>query len=278
MRAPLADHDAAQRPSAPRTGCAGALIHVEELLHLAVALGRGVVVDGRAAPLDALGEHLADGQVEAALVIRMKARGSAEWMQSGAPERLVRVDVADTGDERLVKQERLEARPAFAQAAAKRAYRELVRQRLGTVLLEQLAFVVGAQDLACLAAPVGPTRPNLRTSRKSSHRPSARSSRRWTWRSWGVPDGSTKSWPVIFTWIASTRSPDRETTSHLARRPTSRIWRPTTSLANLPGSGWRITRGQSVQTPEIVAPTTSGRSSRAIVSTSGSSGIPVRIG
>ena len=47
---------ALDRPAAAPAGLAGPLVDVEALLHRAVAVGRRVVVDGRAAPLDRLGE------------------------------------------------------------------------------------------------------------------------------------------------------------------------------------------------------------------------------
>ena len=71
--------------------------------------------------------------------------------------------------------------------------------------------------------------------------------------------------------------PDSSSTSHLARRVTSVISRPTTPAANASGSGCLMARGQSVTKPVMVAPSTSGRSSRAMVSTSGSSGMPASV-
>ncbi len=69
--------------------------------------------------------------------------------------------------------------------------------------------------------------------------------------------------------------PSSVSTSHFARRPTSTIRRPTRPAPKAAGAGWRMARGQSVQTSATTASRTSGRSSRAIVSTSGSSGIGV---
>ena len=52
---PRPDDDPLDRPAAARTRLAGALVDLQVLLHRAVAIGRRVVVDGAAAPLDGLG-------------------------------------------------------------------------------------------------------------------------------------------------------------------------------------------------------------------------------
>ncbi len=70
-----------------------------------------------------------------------------------------------------------------------------------------------------------------------------------------------------------TQPPDSSSTSHLARRLTSSMRLPATPDAKVSGSGYLMARGQSVQKPSMVEPRTSGRSSRAMVSTSGSSGM-----
>ena len=90
------------------------------LLHLAVAVGRRVVVDRRAAPLDRLGQDGPDLAVEARLVGRAEGRAPPERVEPRAPERLVGVDVADPGDERLVEQQRLEPAAPAAQARPER--------------------------------------------------------------------------------------------------------------------------------------------------------------
>src|SRR5918992_6024052 len=72
--------------------------------------------------------------------------------------------------------------------------------------------------------------------------------------------------------MISAASALRVRTSHLPRRATSSTSRPTTSRANVSGAGWRMARGQSVRNAVKARPVTRGASSRAIVSTSGSSG------
>ena len=68
VRRPAADDDPPDRPAAAPTRLPRPLVDVEVLLHLAVAVGRRVVVDRRAAPLDGLGEDVADGAVQTPLV------------------------------------------------------------------------------------------------------------------------------------------------------------------------------------------------------------------
>ena len=101
---------------------AGPLIDIEPLLHRAVAVGRGVVVDGRAAPLDGLDQDRPDRLVEVALVGDPQRADRAERVQPRAPQRLVGVDVADAGHERLVEEQRLEPALASPQAPAELAH------------------------------------------------------------------------------------------------------------------------------------------------------------
>src|SRR5579862_2220781 len=112
MGGPGADDDPPDRPATPWAALTGALVDLEPLLHLAVAVGCRVVVDRAASPFDRLGQDGADREVQAALVGRMERRGGTERMEARQPERLVGVDVADPGNERLVEHERLEARLA----------------------------------------------------------------------------------------------------------------------------------------------------------------------
>ena len=86
--------------------CAG---RRQALLHRAVAVGRGVVIDRGAAPLHGLGQDPPDRLVEAPLVRRAERPRRAQRMQPRAPQRLVGVDVADACQERLVEQQRLQA-------------------------------------------------------------------------------------------------------------------------------------------------------------------------
>src|SRR3954471_19895739 len=75
-------------------------------------------------------------------------------MKSRTPQGLVRVDIADPGEERLVHQERLEAAAPATDELPEVAQCELRVQRLGTELVVQRADVLGSQDQSLLAAAV----------------------------------------------------------------------------------------------------------------------------
>ncbi len=106
------DDDPLDGPTAARARLAGPLVDLQPLLHRPVAVGRGVVVDGAAAALDRLGEDPPERLVEVALIGRPQRPSRPQRVEPGGPQRLVGVDVADAGDERLVEQERLQpARP-----------------------------------------------------------------------------------------------------------------------------------------------------------------------
>src|SRR4051794_6359966 len=59
-------------------------------------------------------------------------------MEARGPERLVRVDVSDTGDEGLVEQERLQAALSCPEQPPDGGYRQRVGERLGTNLGERV--------------------------------------------------------------------------------------------------------------------------------------------
>ena len=275
MRRPRPDDDPLDRPSAARTRLAGPLVDLQVLLHRAVAVGRGVVVDRAAAPLDRLGQDPPDRVVEVPLVGRPQRPGGPQRMEPRGPQRLVGVDVADPGDERLVEQERLEPALPPAQPAPEVAHRERRVERLRTERREdrRRRRPRSTSSPVTGSRPYSPTLPNLRMSRKRSSRPSASSRTSRTYGSSGVSAGTTNSWPVIFRWIVSAASPDRSTTICLARRPTASTRRPATASANASGVCVRSVRAHEQRAPTIVAPTMRGRRSRATVSTSGSSGI-----
>jgi hypothetical protein len=68
VRRPAADDQPPDRAAAAAARLGRPLVDHEALLHRAVAVGRGVVVDGRTAPLDGLGEDRPDRLVQARLV------------------------------------------------------------------------------------------------------------------------------------------------------------------------------------------------------------------
>jgi hypothetical protein len=81
---PLADHDAPDRSSAAEARLARTLVDGQVLLHRAVTVGRGVVVDGRAAPLDRLGQDGPDRAVEPGDVARRSGCSRARQSASSA--------------------------------------------------------------------------------------------------------------------------------------------------------------------------------------------------
>src|SRR3989304_509226 len=86
VRAPRAEDDAPDGTATTVAGLARALVDVQVLLHLSVALRGRVVVDGAAATLDRLAQHAADGLVEAALVRRAQRIGPGQRVEPGPPE------------------------------------------------------------------------------------------------------------------------------------------------------------------------------------------------
>ena len=108
MRGTRADDDPLDRPSTARAGLAGPLVDLQALLHRAIAVGRRVVVDRAPATLDGLGQHGPDRVVQPSFVGRPERPGGPQRMEPRRPQRLVGVDVADAGQERLVEQQRLE--------------------------------------------------------------------------------------------------------------------------------------------------------------------------
>ncbi len=139
VRRARADDDPAHRSAAARARLAGALVDVQVLLHGAVALGRRVVVDRRCRGRStASREDPADLAVQPALVAGpQRRRADRSGCSRARPERLVGVDVADAGEERLVEQQRLQAAlRRRGSAARKRARRERRLERLRAEALE----------------------------------------------------------------------------------------------------------------------------------------------
>jgi hypothetical protein len=88
----------------------GALIDVESLLHLAVAIWRGVVVDRGAARRNSLAKHANNRKVQRIKLLGAQPVRRGERMDLCAPECLVGVDVADPNDAALIKKEALDPR------------------------------------------------------------------------------------------------------------------------------------------------------------------------
>jgi hypothetical protein len=88
----------------------GALIDVQLLLHLAVAIWRRVIVDRGAARRNSLAQHADDCEVQRIELLWAQPVRRGERMDLCAPECLVGVDVADPNDAALIKKEALDPR------------------------------------------------------------------------------------------------------------------------------------------------------------------------
>jgi hypothetical protein len=152
MSCSAADDDSANWAAAPIARFAGPLVDLEVLLHRPVSVGRSVVVDGAAAPLDSLGEDVPDGPMEPPGMILIKGLGFAEWMEARSPQRFIGVDVAHAGDEVLVEQKGLEAASAPCEQLAEMGSGEAVRKRLGTRGENAHGLAVGRQTCCLVAA------------------------------------------------------------------------------------------------------------------------------
>ena len=152
MRRSAADDDPANRPGAPIARLAGPLVDLEVLLHRAVAVGRGVIVDGAAAPLDRLGQDVAQRPVKPPGVVRPEALRVAERMEPRPPERFVGVDVAHAGNEILVEQQGLEAASAPREQPEQMSRGEVVGERLGTRRKNAHGLTLGRQARDRVAA------------------------------------------------------------------------------------------------------------------------------
>ena len=279
---PLADDDALDRAAAAGARLARPLVDGQVLLHRAVALGCGVVVDGRAAPIDRLGQDSADRPVEPGLTGRSERRDPAERMQARAPERLVRVDVADP-------RRRMPGRAGVASGGPRRPCTR-ARKAVSVNASSSGSGPCRANSSPPAAppstAPVrgsraqSPTRPNLRMSRKRISRPSS-SCQGQVEMPVGRGSGRHDEQLPGHLEVDRERRITRQLHDHELRPAADALDAPASEALRERGDGlvWEaIRRGQSPTAPLIVAPTTSRRRSRATVSTSGSSGIARRSG
>jgi hypothetical protein len=89
---------------------AGALIDVQALLHLTIAIWGCVVVNRRATSGNGLAQHADDRQVQRVNLSEAQRARRGERMNLRAPERLVGIDVAYPNDAALVEKEALNPR------------------------------------------------------------------------------------------------------------------------------------------------------------------------
>jgi hypothetical protein len=94
--------------TAPMTRLASALIDIESLLHLAITIWCGVVVNRRATSGNSLTQHTNNRKVQRIELCWAKPVRRGKRMDLRAPERLIGVDVADAHDAALIKQKALD--------------------------------------------------------------------------------------------------------------------------------------------------------------------------
>jgi hypothetical protein len=92
------------------TRFAGALINIKTLLHLAITIWCGVVVDRGAASRHRLTQHAYDRKVQRIELRWAQPVCRGERMDLRAPERLIGIDVADSNDAALIKEKALDPR------------------------------------------------------------------------------------------------------------------------------------------------------------------------
>src|SRR5690606_32168333 len=131
MRAALCDPQLEHRGAAARARLVLTPVDLEEVL---VRAGRAVRLavpaNTGALPRDALVQHAAHRMVETFLLLCCKCIRLALRGNSGQPKRLVGVDVAHPGDERLVEQQGLDVAGPVAQPRAEGFQREIAVKRL----------------------------------------------------------------------------------------------------------------------------------------------------
>src|SRR5688500_7341958 len=111
VSAPLAHHDALDPAPASVAWLLRSPIHRQPFRVLpGLAVRADVIAEARAAVRDPLAQDLAYCAMKPShFTCNQRVRG-AQRMESRAPQRLVRVDVPDAGDEALVEEQRLELR------------------------------------------------------------------------------------------------------------------------------------------------------------------------
>src|SRR5690349_16603954 len=112
MRAALSNDDLLDWCAAARAGLALAVVDIEMFLvgaWLTVAVA--IIAQGAATVLKPLKQRQANAGVQPCDLAIVQAIAGAQRVQLSIPERLIGVDIANAGDDFLVEQQRLEARP-----------------------------------------------------------------------------------------------------------------------------------------------------------------------
>ena len=151
VRTTLADACVADRRAAARTALALAAINCQPVLHVAAGVG---VVESGALVADGLAQHGADGGVQGGDLGRTERVGGGQRVQAGAKEGFVGVNVAQTGDDALVEQQRLEAAAMPAQQGGQLGDGEGAAERLDAQFAGrggEIRRVYDASELAWIA-------------------------------------------------------------------------------------------------------------------------------
>ena len=132
VRAALSKHQTLNRQTAPRTGRSLAVGDTERVVRGAPStIGQPVRVDAGALPLDRTSQHAPDTLPETMHLDLIECARRSEWVDSCLEQSLVRVHVADSGDDVLVKQGRLDGDAVSRQRSTHRFGGEVLIQRLG---------------------------------------------------------------------------------------------------------------------------------------------------
>lgn len=134
MRAPATNHEFGQAVSAARAVSLAATAIDRE--RRAVSTGFAIRIlkrgEGGAAPFQAAVQDVMDRPVQAFDFVLGETAGRPFRVQAGQKERLIDVDVAETGDQSLIEQHTLQLTGAPGEAGREHLRRELIRQRFGT--------------------------------------------------------------------------------------------------------------------------------------------------
>lgn len=105
MRAALPDQGAFNRGPTTPAGLARSAIDPKEILVVSLRINP---INSRAVVLDAVVQRCSNCFVQRCNLAVIEVRCPEKRMESGAPERFVRIDIADPGNKRLIQQQRLE--------------------------------------------------------------------------------------------------------------------------------------------------------------------------
>ena len=205
-------------------------------------------------------QRRADRAVQAHDLVGVERVRRAEWAEPRAPERLVRVDVPQAGDDALVEEHRLERRPSSCELRCEPARVKRGPSGSGPFF----AARYGSSSTPSSTSQV----PNRRTSRYTTRVPSSSSI---TARSWLA--GSQPKPPVMRRCTSRARPLSRRSDEVLPAPLDGDDASPSSSSATSNRSFGRVSRGSRISTRSSTRPSSRGASWARIVSTSGSSGI-----